>query len=150
MDYFAILVPLMTLLFTQAFACTLARFRSSKNTIFIILGVEIGIIAFISTLLLIFGGLQVYATWYVPIMVIPTLVTFLYLSDRRDARDLFTIVTTIFLHFSISIPAIWFAHWYGKGYLSYTIARLMLFFFLSIGFFVNTILWYRISLIRGG
>ena len=134
MDYSVILVPLLTLLFAQAFILDLARFRFPRGKLFLIIVSQMMVVVLISSLVLLFGGLSMYARWYVPIMVIPAYATFLFTSKHRDARDLFTIVTIIFLSFIISIPAMWFAQFYHTGYGFYNLVRLVLFavVFLSI------------------
>lgn len=138
MDYTAILVPLITLLISQVLVFDLGRFRFPKKTVLIIFGIQLFVIAAISGVLLIIGGLTIYAKWYVLTMVIPSISTFVYTSNRRDARDVFTIVTTIFINFLISIPAMWFIRYYLGGYVQYNLARLLLFavvFFLIHTFF---------------
>ncbi len=127
MDYSAISVPLITLLISQVLIFDLARFRFSLKKLSLVLTIELIVLVLISSMVLMFGSLAVYAKWYVLIMVVPAFSTFIYVSKRRDARDVFTIVTTIFLNFFISIPAMWFARFHGSRYVSYNLARIVLF-----------------------
>ncbi|MDY0289370.1 MAG: ATP-binding protein [Sphaerochaeta sp.] len=127
MDYSAIFVPLITLLISQALVFDLGRFRFPKKRLLIIFGIQLLVIVTISSMMLIAGGLTIYAKWYVLVMVVPAFSTFLYISNRRDARDVFTIVTTIFINFLISIPAMWFTRFHRGGYVHYNLARLVLF-----------------------
>lgn len=136
MDYSTIFIPLSTLLISQAMLFNLASFRFPRKKIFLILGIEIAVLVILSSVILLFEGLPVYAKWYVPIMVIPTFFTFFYISKHRDARDLFTIVTTILINFFISTPAMWFAYTYRGGYVYYNFARIVL--FAVVFFFIHT------------
>jgi len=130
MDYSAALVPLITLIIAQALVLDLARFRYSRKKLLLIFISIFVIQVAISSAVLVFFGIAMYARWYVLIMVVPFYATFIYTSKRRDTRGMFTIVTTIFISFFISIPAMWFARFYGKGYGYYNLARLVLFVFI--------------------
>ncbi len=127
MDYSAISVPLITLVISQVLAFDLAHFRFPRNKLALIIFAELVVLVLISSAVLIFGGLAVYAKWYVLIMVVPAFLLFCYTSKYRDARDMFTVVTTIFLNFLISVPAMWLARYYGSGYVVYNLARIGIF-----------------------
>lgn len=127
MDYSAILVPLITLLISQALVFDLGQFRFSRKKVFFIFGIVLVVEVLFSSILLMFAGLTVYAKWYVPIMVVPAYASYVYLSRFRDARDLFTIVTTIFINFVVSIPAIWLTKQYNGGYIYYNLIRIGVF-----------------------
>ena len=130
MDYSAIFIPVISLMIAQILILDLARFRFPMKTILLILVVELVVLVVISSEILMVAGLSMYARWYVPVMVIPAFLTFFYISERRDTRDLFTVVTTIFISFFISIPAMWFSMYQGSvGYLYYNLARLVVFVF---------------------
>ncbi len=127
MDYSAILVPLITLVISQVLIFDLARLRFPREKLALILITELVVLVLISSAVLMFGGLAVYARWYVLIMVVPAFSLFFYTSKYRDARDMFTVVTTIFLNFLISVPAMWLARYYGSGYVFYNLVRIALF-----------------------
>ncbi len=137
MDYSAILVPLLTLVISQVLIFDLARLRFSRNKLALIIVIELVVLVLLSSIVLMVGGLGVYAKWYVLIMVVPAFTTFLYLSKYRDARDVFTILTTIFINFFISTPAMWFARFHGSGYMMYNLARIVLFALVFL--FVHTV-----------
>lgn len=127
MDYSAPWVPLITLVIAQAFVLDLACFRFSLKKLLYIIIIESIILAAICSTVLIFSGIAMYARWYVLIMVVPSYSTFIYTSKYRDARAMFTVVTTIFISFLISTPAIWFVHYIGRGYGYYNLVRIVLF-----------------------
>ncbi|HKL58710.1 MAG TPA: hypothetical protein VJ863_02345, partial [Sphaerochaeta sp.] len=137
MDYSSILVPLVTLIISLALVFDLARFRFSRKKLALIIVIELCVLVLISSIVLMVGGLAVYAKWYVLIMVVPAFATFLYTSKYRDARVLFTVVTTIFLSFFISTPAMWFARFYDNGYGPYNLARIVLFALIFL--FIHTV-----------
>lgn len=137
MDYSSILVPLVTLIISLALVFDLARFRFSRKKLALIIVIELCVLVLISSIVLMVGGLAVYAKWYVLIMVVPASATFLYTSKYRDARVLFTVVTTIFLSFFISTPAMWFARFYDNGYGPYNLARIVLFALIFL--FIHTV-----------
>ena len=126
-DYSIVLVPMITLCISQMIIFDLARFRFSHKKLLIIVLIELMILLGINGTILIFGGIAVYARLYVIIIVLPAFITFLYISKRRDSRDLFTILTTIFISFLISIPSMWFSRSYHNTYLSYNLARIVIF-----------------------
>jgi len=131
-DYSAVWVPLITLIIVQAFVLDLSRFRFSRKKLILIIAIEFVVLVVISSAVLILAGLAMYARWYVLIMVVPAYATFFYTSKYRDARDVFTIVTTIFISFFISTPAMWFARFHENGYGSYNLVRLVLFTIVSL------------------
>ncbi|MBI9095521.1 MAG: GHKL domain-containing protein [Sphaerochaeta sp.] len=126
MDYSAIFIPMLTLLISQAIVLDLARFRFPRKKVVLILAIELGVLVIVSSAVLILAGLAMYARWYVLILVIPSYTTYIYTSKYRDGRDMFTIVTTIFISFFISIPAMWFSRFNGSGYWHYNFARIVL------------------------
>ncbi len=133
LDFSAILVPVISLVMAQSIIMDLAQFRFNKKKLFIILVIEIFFQVAINGPILVLGGLALYAKWYILTMDVPVILTFFYISKRRDFRDLFTILTTVFINFIIYLVAIWVAHLSKQGYWTYNFTRIILF---SIIFFV--------------
>lgn len=127
MNSAAFFIPLVTLLTALAIVFDLAQFRFPKKKLYAIVIVESVIQLALSTAVLLLAGLEMYAKWYVLITVLPAYATFFYISKNRDARDIFTIVTTILISFILSIPAMWFYRYHGNSYLSYNLVRIALF-----------------------
>jgi hypothetical protein len=130
-------MPIITLITAQITVLDLAQFRFGSKKLFTILSLELVIQTAASSSLLLFFGYDQYAKWFFVTMDIPAFLTFFYISKRRDLRDWFTILITIFLNFSISIPSMWFSLRLGGGYLWYNLFRLMIFAILF--FFLHTV-----------
>jgi hypothetical protein len=127
MDYSAFFIPVITLLTAQLTVLDLARFRFNTKKLFIIISLEFVIQVTINGLLMLYGGLKYYAMWYFLAMDIPAFITFYYISRRRDLRDLFTVLVTLFINFAISIPSLWISHILGGGYTWYNLFRIFIF-----------------------
>jgi hypothetical protein len=132
-------MPVITLLTTQITVLELAQFRFRPKKLFFILGIEFILQVGASGTLLFFFGYEQYAKWFLFTMIIPSFLTFFYISKRRDFRDIFTILTTMFLNFTISIPSMWISQILGDGYLWYNIFRII--FFVVLLLFLHT--WVR-------
>lgn len=129
MDYSAFVVPIVTLVTAQITALSLARFRFPWKKIFVILGFQLAIQALISGCVLFFLGYDVYAGLFLLIVDLPAFIVFLYVSARRDMRDAFTALITIFINITISIPAAWASQLIEGGYGWYNLIRIILFVF---------------------
>lgn len=127
MDYSAIFVPLITLIIAQTMAISLGQFRFPVKKLFVLLVSELVLIVVVSSAILILGDLALYAKWYVLLIVVPSSSMFIYISKYRDARDVFTIITTVFISFVVSTPAMWLSRFYGGGYVHYNIGRIVFF-----------------------
>jgi hypothetical protein len=127
MDVFKLLVPIITLLTAQIIIIDLSVLRFPPKKLCLILATELVIQLAINIPILIIGGLPLYTKWYILTINSPAIITYLYVSNRRDMRDLFTILITIFISFSITLPSIYIARLFGNSYLWYNISRLLLF-----------------------
>jgi len=130
MDYSAFIVPIVTLFTAQITAMDLARFRFPWKTMLIILSIQLAVQASVSGSVLFFLGYDEYARWFFLIVDLPALLVFLYVSARRDMRDVFTAMITIFINITISIPAAWMSQLLGGGYDWYNLIRIVLFIFI--------------------
>lgn len=130
MDYAAFLVPIVTLITAQITAMDLARFRFPWKNMFVILSIQLVVQALISGSILFFLGYDVYVRWFILIVDLPAFLVFLYVSARRDMRDVFTVMITIFINIVISIPAAWASQLLGGGYDWYNLIRIVLFVFI--------------------
>ncbi|MDF2538619.1 MAG: hypothetical protein K0S76_1640 [Herbinix sp.] len=139
MDFAAFLMPVISLLTAQITTLELARFRFPPKKLFIILSLEMLIQTALNAPILIFTGLEQYALWYILVMDVPAAITFFYISERRDLRDIFTILVTIYVSFIISIPSKWISQQKGDSYLWYNLSRIIIFAFmyLIIHFFIR-------------
>ncbi len=137
MNYSRLCVPILTLIISQSFLWDLALFRFPRKKIIQIFVIEVVVVLAISGSVLLLLGLEVYASWYVLIIVIPMMGPFVYTSKRRDARDVFTILTIIIINFAISIPAMWLSQYHENQYFYYNLVRIILFviFFLVVHIF---------------
>ena len=148
----ALLIPLITLLTGLPIIFDLARFRFSQKKVLIIFSIESLVLLIFNGTLLIVAGLDEYAKWYLVGIILPLLVVFIYTSERQDARDLFTILITLFFSFLISIPAMWISRLFSSTYLLYNLIRLALFsilFFLIHKFFREQYLLIQDEVVKG-
>lgn len=127
MDYSAILIPVITLVTVQAIIMDLGQFRFDSKKLFIILLIELVLQVIVSGSMLIFGGLGHYAKWYVLTMDIPAILTFLYISKRHILQDLFTVIVTLFISFTVTLPSIWIAYHFDGSYIVYNFTRVLIF-----------------------
>ncbi len=127
-NYYVLVTPLITLLLSLIIMFDIATFRFSRKKMVIITSIELVALFVLNGGVIAFAGLQVYAAWYVLIIVIPPFTIFFFTSIYRDARDIFTILLIIFISFFTTIPALWFAFSMSNQYLSYNIARVVIFF----------------------
>lgn len=123
MDCTLFLTPVITLLSAQFSVLALAQFRFRPKKLFIILSLEFIIQMAINMVIMFFSGYKGYARWYILTMDLPALITFWYISKRRDLRDLFTVLVTIFLSFCISIPSLWMTKQLGGNTWYYNLFR---------------------------
>jgi hypothetical protein len=126
MDFSTVLMPVITLLTAQITVLELGRLRPVKK-LYLILLIELIFQTAICAAILVHYGLAVYARCFFFIMDAPAFLTFYWLSARRDLRDLFTVLITIFISFAISLPSIWVAHIFGGGYFWYNLIRVVIF-----------------------
>jgi signal transduction histidine kinase len=139
MDHSAFLIPIITLLTAQITVLNLARFRFPLKKMIIILGIQLIVQTLVSGSILLFLGYDVYVRWFVFVVDLPAFLVFLYTSKRRDMRDVFTTLMTIFISILISIPAIWISQLLNGGYRWYNLVRIILFIvvFFMLHFFVR-------------
>ncbi len=126
MDIFTILTPVITLVTGQITILELSRLRKIKN-LYLILLIELIVQTVICGAVLENYGLAAYAKYFFLFMDVPAFLTFYWLSARRDFRDLFTLLVTIFISFAISLPSIWMSHFIGGGYFWYNLIRVVIF-----------------------
>ncbi len=129
MDYSAFMVPVVTLLTAQATVLDLGRFRFPLKKMLLILSIQLLVQAICCGSVLFFLGLDAYTHWFFLIVDLPAFLVFAYTTKRRDLRDVFTVLLTIFINMSISIPAIWVSQQIHGGYHSYSLVRIVLFVF---------------------
>lgn len=122
-----LLIPIVTVVTAQMTVLDLARFRFNTKKMILILGIELIIQMAISAPFLIFSGIKLYGEFYFFTMDLPAFLTFWYVSKRRDFRDLFTVLFTIFISFSVSLPSMWVAKLMGGDYLYYNLSRILIF-----------------------
>lgn len=127
MNYSEIFVPVVTLITAQITVLDLARFRFGWKKLMLILGIEFIAQVSINVPILLFAGLELYGKAYFFAMDLPAFLTFWYISKRRDFRDLYTVLITIFISFCISVPAMGISQYIGKGYTWYNGLRLLIF-----------------------
>lgn len=122
-----IFLPIITLVTAQITAMDLGQFQFERKKLITILGLELLIqVAMSSSLLLIFGYNQ-YASWFFFTIDLPAIIVMLYISKHRDLRDAFTILVTVFINFTISIPSMRICKIMGKGYVWYNFSRVVIF-----------------------
>ncbi len=126
MNIFTVLTPVITLVTVQITVLELSRLRKVKN-LYLILLLVLSIQTVICGTILVNYGLAVYAKCFFFIMDAPMFLTFYWLSARRDLRDLFTVLVTMFISFAVSLPSIWMSHYVGGGYVWYNLIRVAIF-----------------------
>lgn len=131
MDISTVLTPVITLVTAQITVLELGRLRKAKK-INLILLMELILQTILCGAILIHYGLEVYAKCFFFIMDVPAFLTFYWLSARRDFRDVFTVLVTIFISFTISLPSIWLSRLIGGGYSWYNLIRVVIFLVLII------------------
>ncbi|MBP1754705.1 MAG: hypothetical protein H6Q59_1103 [Firmicutes bacterium] len=130
MDLSIILMPVITLITGQLTVLDLAKFRFHTRKLIAILIIElITQVAVCATILLAFGY-DAYVISFFFCMELPAILTFLYVSRRRDFRDFFTVLITVFISFAFSIPSMWLSQLMKGGYLWYNLIRIIIFSFL--------------------
>ncbi len=134
MDISTILMPVITLLSAQLIVLELSRLRISSRKLMVILAFELLLQTVVCAAILIHFGYEVYAKCFFFVMDLPACITFYCLSKRRDFRDLFTVLVTIFISFTTSIPSMWASQILGDGYFWYNIIRIVFF-----GIFISLI-----------
>jgi Signal transduction histidine kinase regulating citrate/malate metabolism len=127
MNYSALFVPVVTLLTAQITVLDLAKFRFHKKKLLLIITLEFILQVSLNAAVLLLDGLQYYGRWYFVTMDIPAILIFYYCSRRRDFRDLFTVLITIFISFAISIPSMGIQKYLGYGYWLYNLLRILIF-----------------------
>ena len=126
MDISTILTPVITLVTAQITVLELSRLRK-MNRLYLILLAELIFQTIICGAILVNYGLVVYAKCFVFIMDIPAFLTFYWLSARRDFRDVFTVLITIFVSFAVSLPSIWMSHFIAGDFFWYNLIRVIIF-----------------------
>lgn len=137
MDISTIFMPVITLVTAQITVIDLAKFRFKKKKLFMILLIQLVVQVTACAAVLISFGYDIYALTFAITMDVPAFLTFYYISKRRDFRDVFTVLITLFLSFTISIPSMWISQLLGGGYFWYNIIRIIVFVFLI--FFIHTV-----------
>ncbi|PKM73127.1 MAG: hypothetical protein CVU91_06055 [Firmicutes bacterium HGW-Firmicutes-16] len=127
MDYSAFIIPIVTLVTAQITVMDLARFRFPLKKVLVILGIQLIIQTLVSGSILLLLGYDEYVRWFVIAVDLPAFLVFLYISKRRDMRDVFTTLITIFINIVISIPAIWISQLLNGVYYWYSLVRIILF-----------------------
>lgn len=124
MDYSALLMTAITLITAQITVLDLGRFRFGKKKMFVILSLLFAVQVVVNGSLLMLG-LKYYARTYILTVDLPDVLVFWYVSKRRDFRDLFTVLLTIFLSFSLSIPSLWILQLFEGNYWWYDLFRVI-------------------------
>lgn len=139
MDQSAFILPIVTLVTAQITVLDLGRFRFPLKKMLIILGIQLVAQTLVNGAILLFMGYNEYVRWFVLLIDLPAFLVFLYVSKRRDMRDVFTALITIFINILISIPAIWISHLFEGNYYWYSLVRIVLFIFvfLLLHFFIR-------------
>ena len=127
MDYSALIMPIVTLVTAQITVMDLARFRFPLKKLLIILCIQLIFQTLVSGSILLFLGYDEYVRWFVVAVDLPAFLVFLCISKRRDMRDVFTALITIFINIAISIPAIWLSQLLNGGFYWYNLIRIILF-----------------------
>lgn len=127
MDYSVLFMPAVTLFTALITVLQLGQFRFNTKKLFFILGLELIMQLALNCFTLILLGYQGYAWSYLLVMDIPAIITFWYISKWRDLRDMFTIIVTIFLNFTVSISALWLSNPKLNGYWKYNLIRIIIF-----------------------
>ncbi len=127
MNYSALFIPVVTLITAQITVLDLARFRFHARKMLLIVILEFIVQVALNAAVLLFQGLQCYGRLYFITMDIPAILIFYYSSRRRDCRDLFTVLITIFISFAISIPSMGIQKYLGFGYWLYNLLRIIIY-----------------------
>lgn len=132
MDWSIVFMPVVTLITAQLTALDLGKFRFRNKKLFIILLIQLIVQVTICAAILLLFGYDAYVYSFFICMEIPAIVTLLFISRRRDFRDFFTVLITVFLSFTVSIPSLWLSQVIGgKGnYYWYNIIRIVIFPFI--------------------
>lgn len=130
MDYSAFLVPVVTIITSQIIVIDLARFRVPFKKLLLFLALELLVQAAVSGSILSILGYDEYVKWFIITVDLPAIITFFLLSKRRDSRDLFTIMVTVFISIAISLPSIALAHLIKGYYNYYNLIRIIIFILL--------------------
>ncbi len=132
MDWSIILMPVITLVTAQITVLDLGKFRFRSKKLYTILFLELVFQVTICAAILLLFGYDAYVYSFFFCMEIPAIITLLFVSKRRDFRDIFTSLITVFISFAISIPSLWLSQVIGgKGnYLWYNLIRIIIFPFL--------------------
>lgn len=132
MDLSIALMPIITLITGQFIVLDLGKFRYPAKKLFAILTIEFIVqMALCITILLLFGY-DKYVMTFIFCMDIPAILTFLFVSKRRDFRDMFTVLVTVFISLAFSIPSMWLSQQLHGGYLWYNLFRVIIFLVLFI------------------
>ena len=132
MDFSIILMPLITLITGEFIVLDLAKFRYPTKKLFTILVIEFIVQVTLCAAILLVFGYDEYVTTFIFCMDLPAIGTFLFVSKRRDFRDMFTVLITVFLSLAFSIPSMWLSQQLKDGYLWYNLFRVIIFLILFI------------------
>lgn len=132
MDLSIIFMPVITLLTGQLIVLDLAKFRFQAKKLIAILVIEFIVQVTLCVTILLNFGYDEYVTTFVFCMDLPAIVTFLFVSRRRDFRDIFTVLITVFISLAFSIPSMWLSQQLQEGYLWYNLFRVVIFIILFI------------------
>lgn len=127
MDLSIVFMPVVTLFTGQLIVLDLARFRFARKKLYKIVALEFILQVLLSAAILLVYGYEAYVLSFFFCMELPAILTLFYASRRRDFRDLFTILITVFLSLSFSIPSMWIAQYIGGSYWWYNLIRIGLF-----------------------
>ena len=127
MELSTVFMPFVTLLTCQIIVLELGKFRFPMKKIYLIMVIELVLQTAVCDTILIIFGYHVYSMTYSITMDIPAILLFIYVSKRRDLRDAFTFLITIFVGFAISIPSMWISQLLGGGFFWYDIIRILIF-----------------------
>lgn len=129
MDWSIVFMPVITLITAQITALDLGKFRFKTKKLFTIVVLELIVQVVICATILLLFGYDAYVYSFFFCMDLPATITLLFVSKRRDFRDFFTVLITVFISFTISIPSMWLSQLIGgEGYyLRYNIIRIIIF-----------------------
>ncbi|MDF2907647.1 MAG: hypothetical protein K0R34_2968 [Herbinix sp.] len=129
MDWSILFMPIITLATAQLTVLDLGKFRFSTKKLAIILILELIVQVTICAAIFQLFGYDAYVYSFFFCMEVPAVFTLLFVSKRRDFRDIFTALVTIFISFAFSIPSFWLAQLIGgKGnFNGYNLIRIVIF-----------------------
>lgn len=127
MDLSVIFIPLITLFTAQITALDLGHFRIGTKKLIFVMILELIVQVSVSGYIFLFYDYDLYARWFFITMDLPAFLIFFYFSKRRDFRDLFTLLVTIFLNFAISVPSMFFSQFLNNRYVWYNLFRIIIF-----------------------